>query len=132
MKAHDTALLQSLAKEFNLTYTAFGSHITEEGAPAYGTLTLSDAWGAALEPAPVSPIDAPEYALLSGTIKATYNAHRGLSAQSDKVIVAPGIMTGNTGTCLPPCALCRDFPYMSFGADNGDGGCVQIPGTIGR
>ena len=47
VKAHDTALLQSLAQEFNLTYTAFGSHITEEGAPAYGTLTLSDEIGRA-------------------------------------------------------------------------------------
>ena len=70
--------------------------MSEEGAPAYGTLAISDAWGAALEPAPISPIDAPEYALLSATIKATYNAHRSL-AGDDNIVVAPGIMSGNTG-----------------------------------
>ncbi|KAI9064054.1 carboxypeptidase S [Trametes sanguinea] len=98
VKEHDTALLKGLAQDFNLSYTAFGSRITgEDGGPAYGTLTISDAWGAALEPAPISPIDAPEYALLSGTIKATYNAHRELEGD-DNVIVAPGIMSGNTDT----------------------------------
>lgn len=96
VKAHDTKLLQSLAHKFNLSYTAFGAHITEESASAYGTLTLSDAWGTALAPAPISPIDAPEYALLSGTIKAAYNSHRSLEGD-DQIVVAPGIMTGNTG-----------------------------------
>ena len=79
-----------------MSYAAFGSQITGEDAPAYGTLTLTDAWGTALQPAPISPIDAPEYALLSGTIKATYNAHRNLKAD-DSIVVAPGIMSGNTG-----------------------------------
>ncbi|CDO73281.1 hypothetical protein BN946_scf185008.g43 [Trametes cinnabarina] len=98
VKAHDTALLKGLAQDFNLSYTAFGSRITgEDGGAAYGTLTIGDAWGAALEPAPVSPIDAPEYALLSGTIKATYNAHRELDG-NDNIIVSPGIMSGNTDT----------------------------------
>ncbi|TFK51753.1 carboxypeptidase S [Heliocybe sulcata] len=95
-KAHDTALLKELAAKFNLSYTAFGETLTSE--PAYGTLTLSDAWGAALEPAPISPTDADAaaYKILSGTIKATYNAHRSL--KDDGIVVAPGIMTGNTDT----------------------------------
>ncbi|TBU60979.1 carboxypeptidase S [Dichomitus squalens] len=97
VQAHDTELLKQLAHQFNLSYTAFGSQLTEEGAPAYGTLTLSDAWGTALAPAPISPIDAPEYALLSGTIKATYNAHRSLTGD-ENIVVAPGIMSGNTDT----------------------------------
>ncbi|KAH9935932.1 carboxypeptidase S [Epithele typhae] len=97
VKAHDTKLLKSLAHKFNLTYTAFGSQVTEEGSPAYGTLTITDAWGVALEPAPISPIDAPEYALLSGTIKAAYNAHRNLQGDNE-IVVAPGIMSGNTDT----------------------------------
>lgn len=95
-KEHDTELLKSLAHKFNLSYTAFDTQVTAHDAPAYGTLTISDAWGAALEPAPISPIDAPEYALLSGTIKATYNAHRSLKGD-DTIIVSPGIMSGNTG-----------------------------------
>ncbi|KAJ7449583.1 hypothetical protein FB451DRAFT_748797 [Mycena latifolia] len=99
-KAHDTALLKSLASDFNLTYTAFGVSVSEEGAPAVGTLTLKDAYGTSLEPAPVSPIsgdDSAAYKLLSGTIKATYNAHRSLT-DSDSIAVAPGMSPGNTDT----------------------------------
>lgn len=98
MKEHDTNLLKSLASQFNLSYTAFGSSITNEDQPASGALTLTDAWGTALEPAPLSPIDAAPYALLSGTIKATYSAHR--PTENGKIVVSPGIMTGNTGTCF--------------------------------
>lgn len=102
--AHDAALLKKLATEFNLSYTAFGQAISPPGAPAYGTLTLKDAYGTSLEPAPVSPIsgsDSAPYQLLSGTIKATYAAHRGLAAvEADSAIsVAPGMSTGNTGAC---------------------------------
>ncbi|KZT27859.1 carboxypeptidase S [Neolentinus lepideus HHB14362 ss-1] len=95
-KAHDTAILKELAAKFNLSYTAFGETLTS--GPAYGTLTLSDAWGASLEPAPITPTgpDAAAYQVLSGTIKATYNAHRSL--KDDGIVVAPGIMTGNTDT----------------------------------
>ncbi|KAJ7672639.1 hypothetical protein B0H17DRAFT_1084048 [Mycena rosella] len=99
-KAHDAALLKSLASKFNLTYTAFGVSLSEEGAPAIGTLTLKDAYGTSLEPAPVSPISGDEsaaYKLLSGTIKATYNAHRSLTDPSS-IAVAPGMSTGNTDT----------------------------------
>lgn len=97
-KARDTELLKSLAHEFNLTYTAFGQHITGGDGPSQGTLTLQDAFHDGLEPAPVTPTgnDAAAYQLLSGTIKATYNSHRSLSG-TDNVIVAPGMMTGNTG-----------------------------------
>ena len=98
VQAHDTKLLKKLAEHFNLSYTAFGAQVSEQDAPAYGSLTISDAWGGGLEPAPISPIDAPEYALLSGTIKATYNAHRSLTGD-DNVVVVPGIMSGNTGAC---------------------------------
>ncbi|KAJ7066750.1 hypothetical protein C8F01DRAFT_715736 [Mycena amicta] len=98
--AHDTALLQGLAEEFNLTYTAFGKVFSEKGAPAFGTLTLKDAYGTALEPAPVSPIrgaGSEAYQLLSGTIKATFAAHRSLD-DANGIVVAPGMSTGNTDT----------------------------------
>jgi len=99
VQAHDTALLTHPAKTFNLTYSAFGAQISEEGAPASGTLTLSNAFQHGLEPAPVTPTgaDAAPYQLLSGTIKATYNTHRSIN-DADSVIVAPGIMSGNTDT----------------------------------
>lgn len=94
---HDTQLLKSLANKFNLTYTSFGAQISGKDAPSSGTLTLSDAWGTALEPAPITPTgrDAAPYALLAGTIKATFNSHRSL--QGDNIAMSPGIMTGNTG-----------------------------------
>ncbi|KAL1941154.1 hypothetical protein VTO73DRAFT_7366 [Trametes versicolor] len=117
-KEHDTALLKGLAHDFNLSYTAFGAQITGQDAPAYGTLTISDAWGAALEPAPISPIDAPEYALLSGTIKATYNAHRGLQGD-DNIVVAPGIMSGNTDTRYYWALTPHIYRYNHYNAGNG-------------
>ncbi|KAI0352310.1 carboxypeptidase S [Trametes cingulata] len=118
VKEHDTALLKGLAQDFNLSYTAFGSQITGKDAPGYGTLTISDAWGAALEPAPISPIDAPEYALLSGTIKATYNAHRGLKGD-DNIVVAPGIMSGNTDTRYYWALTPHIYRYNHHNSGNG-------------
>ncbi|KAJ7583273.1 hypothetical protein C8J56DRAFT_1055032 [Mycena floridula] len=99
-KEHDTKLLKHLAKNFNLSYTAFGTSISEEGVPAFGSLTISDAWGTALEPAPKSPTkgsEAAPFKLLSGTIKATYNAHRGLDGENI-IVGLGGHSTGNTDT----------------------------------
>ncbi|KAI5124192.1 hypothetical protein M0805_005043 [Coniferiporia weirii] len=93
VKERDARLLSDLAVEFNLTYNAFGQNIHNGGN---GALTLSDAFGTALEPAPVTPTDGAPYRLLSGTIRATYNSHRGFA--NEEVQVAPGIMTGNTDT----------------------------------
>ncbi|KAF4569828.1 hypothetical protein EYR40_008808 [Pleurotus pulmonarius] len=95
---HDTQLLKSLSKKFNLTYTSFGAELSEKDVPSSGTLTLSDAWGTALEPAPITPTgqDAAPYALLAGTIKSTFNSHRSL--QGDNIAMSPGIMSGNTDT----------------------------------
>jgi Gly-Xaa carboxypeptidase len=106
VKEYDTELLRELAAEFNLTYDAFGVHVSEKGAPARGTLTLSDAWNAALEPAPVTPTgpDAGAFQVLSGTIKASYNAHmRGLKGK--EIYVSPAIMSGNTGRVSPHSLL---------------------------
>ncbi|KAJ7323043.1 hypothetical protein DFH08DRAFT_969671 [Mycena albidolilacea] len=103
-KAHDTALLADLAARFNLSYTAFGEAQTPADAPAFGTLTLIDAYGRALDPAPVTPLagkGSEPYQLLSGTIKATFAAHRGLDlagAGKDAIAVAPSMSTGNTDT----------------------------------
>ncbi|KAN0104011.1 hypothetical protein V8E52_011412 [Russula decolorans] len=48
-------VLKQLAREFNITYTAFGSEISTEDGPTAGTLTLTEAWGTPLEPAPITP-----------------------------------------------------------------------------
>lgn len=99
VQKHDTALLTDIAKMFNLTYSAFGKEITDPDVKSYGKLVLSDAWGAGLQPAPVTPTrrDAAPFRLLAGTIKAVHNIHRDLSGNSNGVVVSPGIMSGNTG-----------------------------------
>lgn len=87
--------MKPIATQFNLSFDAFGVDQSHENGPAYGTLTLSDAFGKGLEPAPITSTDEHPYQLLSGTIKAVYNTHRSL--RDDSIIVAPGIMSGNSG-----------------------------------
>jgi Gly-Xaa carboxypeptidase len=95
---HDTKLLKPFAEKFNLSLTAFGTKLTDSDKPTYGTLELTDAWGTALEPAPVTPVNGAPYKLLSGTIKAVYAAHRPEHVKEQSIAVAPGIMSGNTDT----------------------------------
>ncbi|KAN0115631.1 carboxypeptidase S [Russula decolorans] len=99
VQQHDTHVLKHLAEEFNLTYTAFGTVVSTQDGPAAGTLMLSEAWTTGLEPAPVTPSDedSAPWRLFSGTIKATFNAHRDLDGP-DNIFVSPGIMSGNTDT----------------------------------
>ena len=102
-------------------------------APARGALTLSNAWGSALEPAPVSPLDAPEYALFSGTIKATYNAHRNLAGDGN-VAVAPSIMPWNTGACHGAVLTASDraFPVPVLSLTACRYATMQTAGGTGR
>jgi Gly-Xaa carboxypeptidase len=88
-----------LAEKFNFSLTAFGIPITDPSLPTWASVDLSDAWGITLEPSPLTPYvgsDSTAYQILSGTIKATYNAHRGIDG--DHIKVQPGYMTGNTDT----------------------------------
>lgn len=67
---------------------------------AGGTLELFDAWGTALEPAPITPTDSSAYQLLSGTILATHVNSVIPSTLDKDMIVAPGLAGGNTGVFL--------------------------------
>ncbi|KIY65075.1 carboxypeptidase S [Cylindrobasidium torrendii FP15055 ss-10] len=96
----DLASIKPVVEGFNLSLTSFGELLTEPGAPAKGSVVLSDAFDNALAPAPRTPLTGPEsrpYQLLSGTIKSTYNAHRGLD-DANAISVSPGMSTGNTDT----------------------------------
>ncbi|KAI6117456.1 hypothetical protein EV401DRAFT_2197705 [Pisolithus croceorrhizus] len=98
-EAHDTDVLKSLASRFNLTYTAFREK--RRSILTYGNLTLSEIFEkGGLEPAPTTPFegdDATPYRILSGSIKTTFNRHRGIEGD-DVIVVSPGIMPGNTDT----------------------------------
>lgn len=81
-----THLAKDVAEKYNLTLHAFNN--TKE-TPSSITLT---AGRNTLEPAPVTPTDATTlspWSVLSGTTRALYG---------DDIIVAPGVMTGNTDT----------------------------------
>ncbi|CAE6427932.1 unnamed protein product [Rhizoctonia solani] len=86
-----TSKLVPLAEKFNLTLTSFSRTNVTTGK--IGTLTLSDAWGTALDPAPITPTEGDEataYKLLSGVIRHT--------RADKKTVVSPAIMGGNTDT----------------------------------
>ena len=102
VKERDTAVILELAEKLNMTLESFGRTVR---IGSDGKITLSAAWNYALEPAPVTPIDDAPYKLLSGTIRATYNTHRG-STRKQEIVVAPGIITGNTGSGLSSPQLC--------------------------
>jgi len=86
VKTKQTQLAKTVAEKYNLTLHAFGC---EKETPSSITLT---AIRSELEPAPVTPttiLPVSPYAVLSGTTRALYG---------EQVLMAPGIMTGNTDT----------------------------------
>ncbi|KAF7366779.1 Gly-X carboxypeptidase [Mycena sanguinolenta] len=115
---HDTARLALLAAQYNLSYIAFGDALLKGGS---GTLTLRDAYGRSLEPAPVSATageGSEAYQLLSGTIKAT-------EGKESQIAVGPGMSTGNTDTRYY-WALSRNiFRYNHKSNPSGD----RLPGV---
>ncbi|KAJ3566918.1 hypothetical protein NP233_g6692 [Leucocoprinus birnbaumii] len=96
-RKRDTNLLVPLAQKFNLTFEAFGKTVIGDNGSSAGNLTLRAAFHDGIEPAPITSTTGPIFELLSGTIKATYNSHRNLGS-ADSIIVAPGMVTGNTDT----------------------------------
>lgn len=81
-----TKLAKQVADKYNLTVHAFGE---DEETPSSITLTARET---ILEPAPVTPTDVggvSAYGVVSGTTRALYG---------ERVLMAPGIMTGNTDT----------------------------------
>lgn len=90
-------LFQPVVEKFNLSFTAWGADIVASSS-GYG-LTIGNAFHEPLEPAPITPTGALPYKLLSGTIKAAYNTHR-LGQNKTSIVVAPGIMSGNTGEII--------------------------------
>ncbi|KAJ7154546.1 carboxypeptidase S [Mycena filopes] len=93
---HHLDLLSDLAAGFNLSLTANGELLTPV-ADAYGSLSFTTRQE--LEPAPVTPADAPPFRLLAGTIRATFQtARRDVREGRKDVVVAPAMGPGNSDT----------------------------------
>lgn len=87
-----TALARPIAEHFNLTLHAFPEGDGDGETPS--SITLKEAYGTGLEPAPVSPTTIIEgetspYSILAGTTRAVHG---------EELIMAPGLSTGNTDT----------------------------------
>ncbi|EJD07384.1 Zn-dependent exopeptidase [Fomitiporia mediterranea MF3/22] len=95
LEARFTSIVAPLAKQFNLSLDAFGDDsLSLDFKDANGHVALSDAYGSALNPAPVSPTfgNGP-WDLLSGSILYTFMTNQRSSdlSESEKFAVAPGL-----------------------------------------
>ncbi|KAK0188759.1 hypothetical protein F5146DRAFT_933624 [Armillaria mellea] len=92
VQQHIIELLVPIAAEYNLSVDAFGKTLDFGGVEG-GRMVLSDAFGSALQPSPVSPLDLKgPYGMLSGTIKATLQSSDRYEASG--VVVMPSLGLG--------------------------------------
>lgn len=95
VQRHITDIILHVARMHNLSVDTFGETVTL-GSGSGGHVALSDAWGTALEPSPVTPTGKDDpYQILAGTIKATIESAEGYNAKG--IVVAPLLAIGNTG-----------------------------------
>ncbi|KAG7444330.1 carboxypeptidase S [Guyanagaster necrorhizus] len=89
VQQHIMELLTPIAAEYNLSIDAFGKALDMGGVKG-GKVVLSDAFGSALQPSPVSPLDLKgPYGMLSGTIKATLQSSDRYEASG--VVIMPSL-----------------------------------------
>ncbi|KAJ7150845.1 hypothetical protein C8R43DRAFT_490977 [Mycena crocata] len=95
----DAELVKDLAAKFDLSFTAFGEQLTSAADAYYGSLELRAPQ--TLEPAPITPSEAPPFQLLAGTIRTTFQTARKGKKEGEgakDVVVMPGLAPGNTDT----------------------------------
>ncbi|KIJ65710.1 hypothetical protein HYDPIDRAFT_110859 [Hydnomerulius pinastri MD-312] len=93
LQQHLIDVLSPVATKYDLTLNAFGRVVRTGDA---GEVTLSDAYGTALEPSPVTPAGYGPYSILGGSIKATLESSSFYNVTG--VVVAPSLSLGNTDT----------------------------------
>ncbi|KAI1793445.1 carboxypeptidase S [Ganoderma leucocontextum] len=92
-------VVKPVVARLGLELDAFGKpeFVTKPDGVANGMLRIADAFGTALEPAPVTPTgDSGPFQLLSGTIIGVLGGSN-RTGYDKKVFIAPGMSTGNTG-----------------------------------
>ncbi|KAF8845156.1 carboxypeptidase S [Paxillus ammoniavirescens] len=96
LQQHLTDILYPVVSKYDLTLNAFGRVVhTGQG----GVVTLSDAYGSALEPSPVTPAGFGPYSILGGTIKATMESSDFYNVTS--IVVAPSLSLVHDHLVLP-------------------------------
>lgn len=99
LKSHLVSTVKPVADKFNLSVDAFGMQLGDV-ASSYGQVSLRDAFGTGLEPAPVTPgAGHGPYDLLSGTIRNVLATSPRTAYENKTFIVAPSILLGKC--CLP-------------------------------
>ena len=105
VKTHIVDTLLPIVKKFNLTLDAFGNGLIVDSndVSSSGHLNLTDAWGTALEPAPVTSwIENAAFDFLAGTIQTVVKTSQRWNNSAIPVAVGPGILSGNTGKSEMP------------------------------
>lgn len=98
LQARIASVVTPVVRRLGLELDAFGQYQEKpDGEEPSGVLRISDAFGTALEPAPVTPMgESGPFQLLSGTIIGVLGASN-RTGYDKKVVIAPGMSTGNTG-----------------------------------
>ncbi|KAJ7115872.1 hypothetical protein C8R44DRAFT_216220 [Mycena epipterygia] len=112
VQAHIVKLVSPIAAEFNMSLHAFGRSPAQD-AVQKNLITLTDAFGTALEPSPVTPVNGGPYELLAGTIKATLETSERYN--STGVIISPSLGLGNTDTQFYWNLTRHIFRYSHYG-----------------
>ncbi|KAI0718091.1 carboxypeptidase S [Cerioporus squamosus] len=101
LQARIASVVKPVVKQYGLELNAFGLYKEtpdSKDGEASGLLHITDAWGTALEPAPITPMgESGPFKLLSGTIVGVLGASN-RTGYDRKVVIAPSMSTGNTDT----------------------------------
>ncbi|PIL25219.1 hypothetical protein GSI_13108 [Ganoderma sinense ZZ0214-1] len=100
LQKHVVRVVKPVVARFGLELDAFSKpeFAVKQDGEAAGVLRIADAFGTALEPAPVTPTgDSGPFQFLSGTIIGVLGASN-RTGYDKKVFIAPGMSTGNTDT----------------------------------
>ncbi|KAG9031640.1 hypothetical protein FRB95_002449 [Tulasnella sp. JGI-2019a] len=99
-----TSLFTQFTADRKLSLNAFGKDVHNNDASCskasssfspIANVTISEAFGSALEPAPVTPMGTEAWRVLSGTIRASYQDAEGAGKD---IVVGPMTLGGNTDT----------------------------------